>query len=35
MNNKYDVNNFSKLIDNFNLEKEVKTNQDEIDEFIR
>jgi hypothetical protein len=35
MNNKYDVNNFSKLIDNFDLEKEVKTNQDEIDEFIR
>ena len=35
MNNKYDVNNFSKLIDNFDLEKEVKINQDEIDEFIR
>ncbi len=35
MNNKYDVNNFSKLIDNFDLDKEVKTNQDEIDEFIR
>jgi hypothetical protein len=35
MNNKYDVNNFSKLIDNFDLEKEVKINQDEIDEFIK
>lgn len=32
MNNKYDVNNFSKLIDTFDLEKEAKLHQDDIDE---
>ena len=31
MNNKYDVNNFSKLLDEFNLEKEVQAIQDQIE----
>lgn len=35
MNNKYDVNNFSKLIDTFNLEKEVQLHQDEIDDQVK
>lgn len=35
MNNKYDVNNFSKLIDTFDLEKEVQMNQDEINEHVK
>lgn len=35
MNNKYDVNNFSKLIDDFNLENEVDTNQKRITDYIQ
>jgi len=30
MNNKYDVKNFSELIDNFNLEKECETINEQI-----
>lgn len=35
MNNKYDVNNFSKLLDEFNLDKEVKAIQDQIELQIK
>ena len=35
MNNKYDVNNFSKLIDDFDLKKEVQTIQEGIEEQIK
>ena len=31
MNNKYDVNNFSKLIDNFDKEKEMALLQSEVE----
>ena len=35
MNNKYDVTNFSKLIDTFDLEKEVQVMQEDIDEQVK
>ena len=31
MNNKYDVTNFSKCLEEFNIEKELKTISDAID----
>jgi len=35
MNNKYDVNNFSKLIDTFTKESEVKLIQDDVEMQIK
>ena len=35
MNNKYDVTNFSKLIDTFDLDKEVQVMQEDIDEQVK
>ena len=35
MNNKYDVNNFSKLLEEFNLKKEVQAIQDQIEAQIK